>query len=335
MHGCLTLLFLSEIELDNLRDHRIPKYQRLGLRKIANRNFLISVNREYFWLNIVATTRTTPLLFDREFTMGHSLYPSTQPCLPRLWLTRIAFFGFFMGFIPLGHIEAALIAYRNAAQFTSATVGRTTNLVNFDSTAVGTILGRPTVPTPNPPFQQIIFGSTTSIGGNLIVTDGKPAIAAGLKTFSGLNFLGSSAGELITLAANQSFTFTFQTPVSAVGLYIISDGTRNSGEIGIRANGVSAVIDPLNGNEIALSGGGVQSDSFAYFLGLADAVNPGLNLTSVSVFAGTSDVTGFGIDNISTTLTAVPEPSSVLVLSVSASLGFGLRLWRRKTNVEA
>ena len=161
--------------------------------------------------------------------MRHSLYPSTERCLPRLRLTRIAFLVFFMGFIPLGHIEAALIAYRNAGQFAAATVGRTTNLVNFDApTAVGTILGRPVVPTPNPPFQQIVFGSTSSIGGNLIVTDGKPAIALGLKTFSGLNFLGSSAGELITLAANQSFTFTFQTPVSAVGLYIISDGTRNS-----------------------------------------------------------------------------------------------------------
>ena len=263
--------------------------------------------------------------------MVHSFNPFRIICSPSHRLSRIAFLGFVMCFIPLGHVEAALIAYRNAAQFVTATAGRTTNLVNFDTTAVGTILGRPVVPTPNPPFQQIVFGSTSSIGGNLIVTDGKPAIAQGLKTFSGLNFLGSSAGELITLAANQSFTFTFQNPVSAVGLYIISDGTRNSGEIGIRANGVSAVIDPLNGNEIALTGAGL-ADSFAYFLGLADAVNPALTLTSVSVFAGPGDVIGFGIDNISTTVTAVPEPSSLVLLGLTASIGFGVRTWRRKRN---
>jgi len=302
---------------------------------IAIRNFLISVNREYFRHNIVATTRTTPLLFDREFTMGHSLYSSTEPCSPRLWLTRIAFLVLFVGVFPFGQAEAGFTFYRNAALFAADTVGRATNLVNFDSTALGTVVARPVPPNPtNPPFQQILFGSTTNIGGNLIVTDGKPAIAAGLKTFSALNFLGSSAGELMTLAANQSFMFTFQTPVSAVGLYIISDGTRNSGEIGIRANGVSAVIDPLNGNEIALSGGGIQSDSFAYFLGLADKDNPGLTLTSVSVFAGPGDVTGFGIDNISSTLTAVPEPSSLMLLGLTASIGFGVRVWRRKRNAE-
>ena len=169
------------------------------------------------------------------------------------------------------------------------------------------------------------------------MTDGKPAIAQGLKTFSGLNFLGSSAGELMTLAANQSFTFTFQTPVSAVGLYIISDGFRNLDEIGIRANGVSAAIDPGVGNvnEITLSGGGVQSDSFAYFLGLADPVNPALTLTSVSVFAGPSFVTGFGIDNISSSLTAVPEPSSLFILGVAASVGCGVRVWRRKRSPES
>lgn len=268
--------------------------------------------------------------------MGHSHFHSTGLFLPSIWLNRIAFLCVLVGGIPLGKIEAALIAYRNAAQFAAATTGRTTNNVNFDSTSVGTVVGRPVPPNPpNPAYQQIVFGSTANIGGNLIVTDGKPAVAAGLKTFSGLNFLGSSSGELITLSATQSFTFTFQTPVSAVGLYIISDGTRNSGEIGIRANGVSAVIDPLNGNEIALSGGGVQENSFAYFLGLADQDNPALSLTSVSVFAGSSDVTGFGIDNISSTLTAVPEPSSLLILGLTTAAGFGVRACRRKRNAEA
>lgn len=266
--------------------------------------------------------------------MRQLLYASTKTCLPSIWLTRIVFFGFCAGVFPVGQAEAALIGYRNKLLFDGATT--TTNLVNFDSSAVGTVVGRPVPPNPpNPAFQQIVFGSTTSIGGNLIVTDGKPAIAAGLKAFSGLNFLGSSAGELMTLSANQSFTFTFQTPVSAVGLYIISDGQRSIGEIGIRANGVSAVIeDQPNVNEIALSGGGVQSDSFAYFLGLADSVNPALTLTSVTVFAGLRDVNGFGIDNISSTLTAVPEPNSLLILGLTASIGFGVRLLRRKRDAK-
>ena len=77
--------------------------------------------------------------------MVHLHYPSAKSCLPSTWLSRIAFFGLVAGFIPLGKIEAALIAYRNAAQFAAATVGRTTNLVNFDSTAVGTVVGKPII----------------------------------------------------------------------------------------------------------------------------------------------------------------------------------------------
>ena len=239
----------------------------------------------------------------------------------------LAVVGGLFSCIPPGRVEADLVTYRNAALFAAATAGRTTNVVNFDSTALGTVLTSST-------YQGIIFGANPNIVGNLIVTDGSPAISNGLKAFSGTKFLGSDAGELITLGTNQSFAFTFQSPVSAIGLYVIAESQLASGEIGIRvgsgAGATSAVIDPQNGNEIALTGG-PGTNSFAYFIGIADTNLSGV-LPAITVFPGSATASPFGIDNITSTISAVPEPASLWMLSASIVAGLG-HYARRRTRI--
>ncbi len=235
----------------------------------------------------------------------------------------LSVFGIVLAFVPPGRVEADLMIFRNAGLFSAAVAGRTTNVVNFEAGPVGP-------PLTNSTYQGILFGANPNIQGNLIITTGAPAITGGLKAFSGTNFLGSDAGELITLGTNQSFSFAFQSPVSAVGLYFVSESSLASGELGIRvgagAGATSAVIDPLNGNEIALTGG-TATNSFAYFVGIVDTNALGV-LPSVTVFPGSTTAAPFGIDNITSTVTAVPEPGSLLILALAASAGLGTRARR-------
>ncbi len=242
-------------------------------------------------------------------------------------LSYLAVVGIVLAFVPPSRLEADLMVYRNAGLFAAATLGRTTNVVNFDSTPAGTSL-------TNSLYQGMVFGANPNIQGNLIITTGAPAITGGLKAFSGTNFLGSDAGELITLGTNQSFSFAFQSPVSAVGLYFVSESSLASGELGIRvgagAGATSAVIDPLNGNEIALTGG-TATNSFAYFVGIVDTNTFGV-LPSITVFPGSTTAAPFGIDNITSSVTAVPEPGSLLILSIFTSVGLVARV--RRSNLK-
>lgn len=252
----------------------------------------------------------------------HSVRVSRFPIKSYIYFAVVCWLGAVL--LP-SRVDAALIVYRNAALFAAATAGRTTNVVNFDSTAVGSVL-------TSSNYQGIVFGANPNIVGNLIVTDGSLAISNGLKAFSGTRFLGSDAGELITLGTNQSFSFSFQSNVSAVGMYIISESQLGSGEIGMRvgvgAGATSAVIDPLNGNEIALTGG-TATPSFAYFIGIADTNTSGI-LPAITVFPGSTTASAFGIDNITSTITAVPEPASLLMISAAIVAGMG-HCARRRT----
>jgi len=215
-------------------------------------------------------------------------------------------------------VEAELIVYRRFADFTTATSGRTSNVVNFDSTSLSTEVANTT-------FQGLRFGANPN-ASKLWVTDGTPTFAGGLKTFSGTRFLGSDAGELITLSTNQSFTIGFQANVSAVGFYFVSNSQLASNELGFRIGTTSALIDIAN--EIPLTGGG-PVDSFAYFVGIVDT-NPFGVLSTLTVFPNLANAAGFGIDNISTAITAVPEPSSIVFAGLILVGGIVRRSWQTK-----
>lgn len=244
----------------------------------------------------------------------------------------LAILAVLSGIVPFGSLKAELIVYRNSAAFTAAIAGRNTNLVNFDATALGTEVANAT-------FQGLTFGSNPNTS-KLWITDGTPAFGGGLRTFSPSRFLGSDAGELITLATGQSFSFGFQANVSAVGFYFISDSQLRADdgtgrELGFRIGTTTALIDNavVNGvpNEIPLTGGG-SVPSFAYFVGIVDT-NPLGVLSSVTVIPNLTNAASFGIDNITTSITAVPEPTSILLAGIIVIGGVIRRSLRTKRSI--
>lgn len=80
-------------------------------------------------------------------------------------------------------------------------------------------------------------------------------------------------------------------------------------------------------------GSGSTTSSFAYFLGVAEDTNPANVFTRVTI-TGSAAGAGFGIDNI-TSVSAVPEPSSLVLLASVSIAGWYYRVLRRKKVVFA
>lgn len=219
------------------------------------------------------------------------------------------------GLVGVRTAHADFVTYTNATQFNTAISGRTPTTVNFDTSADGTVIA------PNSVYQQIIFDPTNAVNGDLIVTNGNVSFSPGLKTFSGLNYLGSSIGDVI----KQTFTFNFQTPMNSVGLYIISPSQLNNSEVGITVGTTTALINIADEINLGPSAGNL-TPSFAYFLGIVQTF-PLQGFTSVTVNPNRSGIVdGVGIDNIS--FTAVPEPGTLW--SALAGLLMGWFGWKRR-----
>jgi hypothetical protein len=221
--------------------------------------------------------------------------------------------GWQFGFI--GRVHADLFTYNNSAGFNAAIAGRPLSTITFDTSADGTVVPNNTF------FQGVRFDPNNSVTGDLIVTNGNVTFSPGLKTFSGLNYLGSNVGDVI----KQSFVFQFQTPVNSVGMYIISPSQLNSGEVGITVGTSNSLISSLNEIDLGPTAGNLTR-SFAYFIGIVES-NPALSFSSVTVNPNLSGIVdGIGIDNLS--FTAVPEPSTFACLSLALFFAAGLYVKR-------
>jgi len=224
-------------------------------------------------------------------------------------------------------VDAALVSYTLESTFNTATAGRRGTPQTFEGIAVGTALS-------NVVRDGIRYDTNNQVGGGgLIVTNGNAAVTPGentLRTVSPVNFLGAAApGNFDTIT--NTFVFDFLTPVSGVGLYIISNGFFSSGEISLTFGGQIASLNPAN--EIQFAGSGSTTSSFAYFLGVAEDTNPANVFTRVTI-TGSAAGAGFGIDNI-TSVSAVPEPSSLVLLASVSIAGWYYRVLRRKKVVFA
>jgi len=245
---------------------------------------------------------------------------------------------FAFGFVHR-RVEADLIAYNSSSAFNTATALRASRTIIFEGPrgdgsgnfVDGDIIGPNPLTGGNVPIQGILFDPSNAVAGNLIVTNGTTFIsstnpqARGLVTESGLNYLGWSIGDLIF----QPFTFNIQpvanTFVNGVGMFVISDSELSSNDVTITVNGVTSGINlgTLNTRTGLVS-------SYSYFIGIAET-NLLTNFSTVSIGVSSNigtGLTGFGLDNISYTFTAVPEPSSLL-LGAAAMAGVAYRARRR------
>ena len=264
-----------------------------------------------------------------------------RPCFVKALqyqITMLVSVVFAFGFVHR-RVEADLIAYNSSSAFNTATALRASRTIIFEGPrgdgsgnfVDGDIIGPNPLTGGNVPIQGILFDPSNAVAGNLIVTNGTTFIsstnpqARGLVTESGLNYLGWSIGDLIF----QPFTFNIQpvanTFVNGVGMFVISDSELSSNDVTITVNGVTSGINlgTLNTRTGLVS-------SYSYFIGIAET-NLLTNFSTVSIGVSSNigtGLTGFGLDNISYTFTAVPEPSSLL-LGAAAMAGVAYRARRR------
>lgn len=197
--------------------------------------------------------------------------------------------------------HATPVAYTDQASFLAALASSST--LDFDSETAGS-----TIP------------SGGSVGG-VTFTYALPGLAQ-LKvsdlfeTPSSPNFLAADLYEL--LAAGDDFTMTFAA-TNAIGLYVISADAPNTflfdGDLTLSAGGGNALLD-VDAPELQL-----LDDAYVYFLGIVD---PAATFTSASLTTNAGGLFFYNVDDIITG-TAVPEPSSALLLGLGTAALAALR----------
>ncbi len=228
----------------------------------------------------------------------------------------LSMFAMFAGSLP-----AAIVATNNVETFNTLISGSLPTTIDFESSAVGTVINNGTG----------LGGITFQYGAGfqserLIVTNGSLTNPGTLSTTSGTRFLGTDiSGDQLGLGVN-NFTINFNSPASAVGLFVIITGTPTPAldsdlRLTSSLGGPMATLNTANPRVPA------PANSQAFFLGLVE--NTGGSLGSVTLSADPfADGYRFRVDDIQF-VTAVPEPSAS-VLGVLALAGFTFS--RRKTN---
>ncbi|KAA1260551.1 hypothetical protein LF1_30910 [Rubripirellula obstinata] len=203
--------------------------------------------------------------------------------------------------------QAALVAYDEYSQYQAALGSATESVINFDTVGSGVVLGSDsgvTFSAVDSNFSQI----------DLVVYETDPVFNAIFNqnptdTISGPNYVGR---ELLSLGVgnfsrtfeNEIITLTFDSPRSAVGLFVIAPN--NSG-VSLTANGQSVNADFED--PIVLAGA-----NQAFFIGLID--DSGANSISSATLQGGSGGMGYHFDDLTTSVTAIPEPNSLLAFGV-------------------
>jgi hypothetical protein len=133
-------------------------------------------------------------------------------------------------------------------------------------------------------------------------------------------FLGSRSLVLFSGNALQPVTFSFDSPVSAFGLFI-----------GDAAEGSNSTLSFTNnlGHNFTIASGPLPDNSVLFF-GVVDLQNPFTSLT----IQGNAPSDGFAMDDVYIT-TAVPEPTSVVLFGIGAvALGACTIRGRRRQRVD-
>lgn len=199
---------------------------------------------------------------------------------------------------------ATTVTYTTLASFQLATSSPTT--ANFDGDAAPSVIANGDV------VDGITFTSVIG-GGNSF------QIQTGLATTSGANYLGTSdVTQLGALFASDSFTMTFSSPITALGLYIIGGNPFDPGTFTLDI-GVGSALSSGTPDINPLSDG----VSVAYFLGITSTTPFSSATLGLTVPGGAGQGPLWNVDDI-TTATAngnqppppgIPEPGTLALMA--------------------
>jgi hypothetical protein len=221
-------------------------------------------------------------------------------------MLRFKFIGLVLlvGVLGSGMAQATVVGYTDQADFLAAISGLPGQQnQGFDAQTAGNLI------------------PSGASAGNVTFTYGFGGFAIQVLndylTTSGSNYLGTD-GDGIFLAGD-AFTMTFSQAVNAVGLFVISGEIIYAGDFSLSTGAGSVMNSDLTDSTFGTLSDGGQ----VFFLGLADLDQAFTSATFASGLQGGDFL--FNVDDIRTAsaTASVPEPSSILLVSMGM-IGAGL-----------
>ena len=189
----------------------------------------------------------------------------------------------------IGNADAALSGFTTKGAFDAASAGLgSVQTVDFDSVAAGTL-----------------FASGTGTGG-LTFTYAIPGYSMEVSntfgTTSGSNYLGLDNPDT-AFYLGDSFTINFNRTVHSVGLYLVTGGDTQAGDLELSTS-AGSVLNSATADVLV-------SDGQAFYLGLVES-DPGLGFTSATVrgLVSPGAFVAFTVDDITSAVSGVPEPGT-------------------------
>jgi hypothetical protein len=215
--------------------------------------------------------------------------------------------------------QAAPTTYTTRAAFLAALPGSSQTL-NFDSLAAGTL-----IPSGGVQGGITFTYSISDVNGPLTME-----VRNDFGTTSSPNYLGLNSVDG-TFLNGDSFTMGFGSPVTALGLYVVTPTNQIdlADDFELRATGSGTVQNSATADRFAPDPNGYN----AYFLGLIDPA--GFSQAQLVSDTGCDPSTGcqivFNIDDITTGRSgaSVPEPSTLVTLGLGLT-GLARYAWRRR-----
>lgn len=224
-------------------------------------------------------------------------------------LRRLAAFSLVAASLSVsGSAHAALTPFTSKASFVAAIAGLSAaQTVSFDAVASGTTFASG-AGTGGLTFTYAIAGPSTL------------QVSSTFGTTSGANYLGLDNPDT-AFYLGDSFTINFNRTVHAVGLYVIAGNDTQAGDMELSVGGGSvfnsAIADVL------------VSDGQAFYLGLVESdIGSGFTSATLTGTFTPGAFLAFTVDDITSAVSAVPEPQTWLLML--AGLGAASALARRR-----